>query len=163
LRQALLGEDTGAQAAKTETKDEDDEILNPLDMDVEDDEDLLVSSWLISGNAADRQQLNEPDEDENEEIVFADFKLPPPEPLDATEKSGVVDIAVQRIWTSAKELTGIPDLPESDGVKLAVQPKELWMLLMARLATRGGELDRKVLANFVAADFAVRCVGFLGC
>ena len=28
--------------AKEEAKDEDDEILNPLDMDVEDDEDLLV-------------------------------------------------------------------------------------------------------------------------
>jgi hypothetical protein len=28
--------------AKEEVKDEDDEILNPLDMDVEDDEDLLV-------------------------------------------------------------------------------------------------------------------------
>lgn len=43
LRQALLGEDAAGQATKTETKDEDDEILNPLDMDVEDDEDLLVS------------------------------------------------------------------------------------------------------------------------
>lgn len=42
LRQALLGEEAG-QATKTEPKDEDDEILNPLDMDVEDDEDLLVS------------------------------------------------------------------------------------------------------------------------
>jgi len=30
--------------AKEEAKDEDDEILNPLDMDVEDDEDLLVRS-----------------------------------------------------------------------------------------------------------------------
>jgi symplekin len=90
--------------------------------------------------------------------VFADFKLPPPEPLDPTEKSAVVDIAVQRIYTSAKDLAGIPDLPESDGVKLAVQPKELWMLLMARLATRGGDLDRKVLSNFVADDFAVRYV-----
>jgi len=28
--------------AKGEAKEEDDEILNPLDMDVEDDEDLLV-------------------------------------------------------------------------------------------------------------------------
>jgi len=28
--------------AKEEVKDEDDKILNPLDMDVEDDEDLLV-------------------------------------------------------------------------------------------------------------------------
>jgi len=41
LRQALLP--LGAMdQAKEEAKDEDDEILNPLDMDVEDDEDLLV-------------------------------------------------------------------------------------------------------------------------
>jgi hypothetical protein len=32
--------------AKDEVKDEDDEILNPLDMDVEDDEDLLVGLSL---------------------------------------------------------------------------------------------------------------------
>jgi hypothetical protein len=32
--------------AKEEVKDEDDEILNPLDMDVEDDEDLLVGLSL---------------------------------------------------------------------------------------------------------------------
>lgn len=31
-----------ADAAKDEAKDDDDEFLNPLDMDVDDDEDLLV-------------------------------------------------------------------------------------------------------------------------
>lgn len=41
LRQALLPEG-GIDQAREEVKDEDDEILNPLDMDVEDDEDLLV-------------------------------------------------------------------------------------------------------------------------
>jgi hypothetical protein len=37
--------------AKEEVKDEDDEILNPLDMDVEDDEDLLVCLSLQSDGA----------------------------------------------------------------------------------------------------------------
>jgi len=88
--------------------------------------------------------------------VFADFKLPPPEPLEDAEKTGLVDTAVERIWTSARDLAGLPDLPISDGVKLAVQPKEMWMLLLARLATRGGDLDRKVLSTFIADDFTVR-------
>lgn len=97
-----------------------------------------------------------PDEDESQEVMFAEFKLPPPEPLDATEKSGVVDTAVQRIWTSAKDLAGLPDLPPSDATRIAVQPKEIWMLLLARLATRGAEIDRKALCNYVAEDFAAR-------
>jgi symplekin len=157
LRQALLPEGM-VDIEKEEAKDEDDEILNPLDMDVEDDEDLLVS--LSGWASADMQQLNAPIEEEDEEVVFADFRLPPPEPLEAAEKTGIVDTAVQRIWTSAKDLAGLPDLPENDGVKLAVQPKEMWMLLLARLATRGGDLDRKVLGAFIAEDFAVRSVRF---
>lgn len=92
--------------------------------------------------------------------MFAEFKLPPPAPLDATERSGVIDTAVQRIWTSAKDLAGLPDLPTSDAIKIAVQPKEIWMLLLARLATRGGEIDRKALCTYVAEDFATRSVRF---
>jgi len=113
--------------------------------------------WYVHHpDSTNRQQLNAPAEEENEDVVFADFKLPPPEPLEDSEKSGLVDTAVARIWTSARDLAGLPDLPTSDGVKLAVQPKEMWMLLLARLATRGGELDRKVLCAFIAEDFAVR-------
>lgn len=104
------------------------------------------------------QQITAPDEDEAEAVMFAEFKLPPPAPLEAAERSGVVDTAVQRIWVSAKDLAGLPDLPPSDATRVAVQPKEIWMLLLARLATRGGEIDRKALSSYVAEDFATRFV-----
>lgn len=104
----------------------------------------------------DCKQLAAQDDDEAGAVVFAEFKLPPPEPLEAAERSGVVDTAVQRIWVSAKDLAGIPDLPPSDATRVAVQPKEIWMLLLARLATRGGEIDRKALSTYVAEDFATR-------
>lgn len=104
------------------------------------------------------QQMAAPDEDETGDVVFAEFKLPPPEPLQGAEKTGVIDTAVQRIWITAKDLAGLPDLAASDATKVAVQPKEIWMLLLARLATRGGEVDRKALCNYVAEDFALRYV-----
>lgn len=70
----------------------------------------------------------------------------------------MVDIAVQRIWTSGGDLASLPDivLPASDAVKIAVQPKEMWMLLLARLATRGADVKRKVISDYVVADFASR-------
>lgn len=47
LRPGLIS-DTGPDLVKDEGKDEDDEFLNPLDMDVDDDEDLLVSHYPIT-------------------------------------------------------------------------------------------------------------------
>lgn len=88
--------------------------------------------------------------------MFAEFKLPPPAPLDQTEKAGLADVAVRRIWTSAKDLATLPDLPASDAIRIAVQPKEIWMLLLSRLATRGADIDRQALCNYVAEDFASR-------
>jgi symplekin len=122
-----------------------------------------MSSWcvfpLARRSPADHYQLAAGVEDEAEEIMtFSDFKLPPPEPLDSSEKHGMVDIAVQRIWTSGGDLASLPDLvlPASDGVKVAVQPKEMWMLLLARLTTRGADVKRKVISDYVVSDFASR-------
>ena len=139
-------------------KDEEDEILNPLEMDVE-DEDLLVS-YLRS---CQFQQLTRCqltgglDDDEAEEpTTFVDFHLPPPAPLDTGERGGLVDSAIQRIYESAANLSSLPELKDNDGVKLAVSPKDMWMLLVARLASRGSEDRRKALVEYISADFASR-------
>ena len=92
--------------------------------------------------------------------MFAEIALPPPESLDPEERDHLVEDAVRRIWSSGDDLAILPDFDPGDGIKLAVQPKEMWMLLLARMATRGPELKRKVLSEFVAADFAARWVIF---
>lgn len=91
-----------------------------------------------------------------ENVTIADFRLPPPEPLPADEKNGIVDVAVKRIWDSGSELSHLADLKVSDGPRSAVQPKEMWMLLLARLSSRGREDKRQLIGEFVAKDFGMR-------
>lgn len=117
-----------------------DEVLNPLDMDL-DDEELLMEPL--------EQELDEP-------VMIADFRLPPPQALPEEDKNGIVDIAVQRIWDNGTELSHLADLKLSDAPRTAVQPKEMWMLLLARMSSRGGEDKRQVIGEFVAKDFAQR-------
>ncbi|WWC90959.1 uncharacterized protein L201_005897 [Kwoniella dendrophila CBS 6074] len=134
---------------KVEPKEEDlDEVLNPLDMDLDDD-DLLLDD------------VDEQPEEEEMPRTFSSFTLPPPEPLDAEDKSYVLSTALQRIWTTGADISTLPDpKEETDAIKLAVKPKEMWMLLLARLATRvKGDTDqerRKAVADFVAEDFLNR-------
>lgn len=89
-------------------------------------------------------------------MTFAEFHLPAPTSLESAERDELVDIAIQRIWQSGARLATLPDPPPSDGVRSAVQPKEMWMLLLARLATRASEAKRKMITKFVMADFAGR-------
>ena len=96
--------------------------------------------------------------EEEEIIAFADFTLPPPESVNPGEKDGLVNLTLERIWQSGDELASLPDLQPKDGTKVAVQPKEMWMLLLARLATRGPEVRRTIIADYVAADFSARSV-----
>lgn len=98
-----------------------------------------------------------PDEDEAEEqITITDFKLPPPEPLPAEEKNSLADMAVRRIWDTGADLSHLADLKISDAPRTAVQPKEMWMLLLARVSSRGGDDKRRLLGEFVAKDFGSR-------
>ncbi|OCF38750.1 symplekin, partial [Kwoniella heveanensis CBS 569] len=152
---AALGISTGVAAVKAEAvKEEDyDEVLNPLDMDLDDD-DLLL------------EDFDDAVEDEDEALAgqtFTSFTLPPPEPLDAEEKEYVLSTAIERIWTTGTDLSSLPDNTSSapnavgtDAFQTAVKPKEMWMLLLARLATRGAETKRKIIADFVVADFVNR-------
>jgi symplekin len=91
----------------------------------------------------------------DEAMIFTDIDLPAPEPLNPLEKDSVVADLVERMWSSGSELAGLPEIP-SDGLKAVVQPKDIWMLLLARMSTRSPETRRKAIADFVAADFAVR-------
>jgi symplekin len=75
--------------------------------------------------------------------------------LDAGDKEGVMRELLERIWASGADLAGLPEIPK-DGIKLAVQPKEMWMLLLARMSTRSPEARRKALSSFIAEDFAAR-------
>nr|XP_019049865.1 symplekin [Kwoniella bestiolae CBS 10118]OCF28795.1 symplekin [Kwoniella bestiolae CBS 10118] len=148
----LLASVLGVGVTKVEPKEEDvDEILNPLDMDLDDDDLLLEGDDEI------------PQEDEDMPLTFSSFTLPQPEPLDPEDKSYVLSTALQRIWTTGADLSTLPDAQEevqTDAIKLAVKPKEMWMLLLARLATRvNGENDRerrKAVADFVVEDFVNR-------
>ncbi|BEI87101.1 hypothetical protein CcaverHIS002_0704470 [Cutaneotrichosporon cavernicola] len=131
LASCLLGEDV---------KLEEDVVLNPLDMDLDDDELLM-----------------EPLEGELEEqVTITDFRLPPPEPLPLDEKTEIADSAVQRIWDTGSDLSHLADLKISDGPRAAVQPKEMWMLLLARISSRGGDDKRRLIGEFVARDFGSR-------
>ncbi|KAK4684675.1 symplekin, partial [Tremellales sp. Uapishka_1] len=121
-------------------KEEDDEILNPLEMDL-DDEDLLLET---------EQPIEE------EPVTFADFSLPAPEPLDKAEIDELVEMTMQRVWISGAELAGLPVAKEEEEKESAVFSKEMWMLILGRLASRGGEEKRKAMGDFVAKDFAVR-------
>jgi symplekin len=93
-----------------------------------------------------------------EPIVFTEFHLPPPEPFDASEKDYLVDSALERIWGTGADLASLPNPKETDRVRMAVHPKEMWMMLLARLQTRGGEDKRKAISGYVVQDFAERCV-----
>lgn len=131
LAPCLLGEDV---------KLEEDVVLNPLDMDLDDDELLM-----------------EPLEGELEEqVTITDFRLPPPEPLPIDEKTEIADSAVQRIWDTGSDLSHLADLKLSDAPRTAVQPKEMWMLLLARISSRGGDDKRRLIGEFVARDFGSR-------
>ncbi|WVR08835.1 hypothetical protein IAU60_005893 [Kwoniella sp. DSM 27419] len=140
LLAAALGVD------KVEPKDEDfDEVLNPLDMDL-DDEDLLMEG------------LDTQPEEEETGLTFISFTLPPAEPLDSEEKEYVMSTALTRIWETGTDLSALPDtkVVETDAIAVAVKPKEMWMLLLARLATRGPDVKRKMISDFVVEDFASR-------
>ncbi|KAL1405143.1 hypothetical protein Q8F55_008768 [Vanrija albida] len=146
-RQAIINEDPEAITVLSsslfkegELKAEEDEVINPLDVDLEDDDDFVPDL--------------EPEAEEN--VTIADFRLPAPEPLPEDEKNGIVDIAVRRIWDSGSELSHLADLKVSDGPRSAVQPKEMWMLLLARLSSRGREDKRQLIGEFVAKDFGIR-------
>ena len=103
-------------------------------------------------------QLAEPlaDEIEDEAITVTEFQLPAPSALDQSEKEELVTGALERICLSGDEMAGLPDVDVKDGVKLAVQAKEAWMLFMVRLATRGVAGKRKALADYISADFSAR-------
>lgn len=145
-RQAILDDDPAAvQALAPSLFGEDvkleDEVLNPLDMDLDDDDELLM----------------EPLEGELEEqVTITDFRLPPPEALPVDEKTEIADSAVQRIWDTGSDLSHLADLKISDGPRTAVQPKEMWMLLLARISSRGGDDKRRLIGEFVARDFGQR-------
>lgn len=144
-RQAILDDHPDAVQALApallKADDREDAVVNPLEMLDDDDEELLL----------------EPLEDELEQqVTIADFRLPPPEPLPEQEKDEVVDYAVRRIWDTGADLSHLADLKISDAPRSAVQPREIWMLLLARLSSRGGEDKRKLIGEFVAKDFASR-------
>ena len=140
--------------AKTEVE----EILNPLEMDVDDDDlvcalpcptcILILTVWQLERQLAD-DDLEEP-------TTFVEFQLPPPEAIEPEERSEIVRSALERIWQAGSDLASLPNVDAGDGVKVAVQPKEMWMLLTARSSTRGGEDMQKALVDFVNADFAAR-------
>ncbi|ODN76924.1 hypothetical protein L202_05498 [Cryptococcus amylolentus CBS 6039] len=140
--QPLLASPLGVGAAG-EVKAEDEEIVNPLDIE-DDDDDLLM--------------MDDPELaiEEEEPTAFTDFVLPPPEPLDPSDKDYILSNTIERIWQSGADLASLPDPKETDAAKTAIQPKEMWMLLLARLATRGAEVKRKTISEFVLADFANR-------
>lgn len=145
-RQAILDDDPAAVQVLAsclfteDVKAEEDVVLNPLDMDLDDDELLM-----------------EPLEGELEEqVTITDFRLPPPEALPTEEKIEIADSAVQRIWDTGSDLSHLADLKISDGPRTAVQPKEMWMLLLARISSRGGDDKRRLIGEFVAKDFGSR-------
>ncbi|ORY28819.1 Symplekin tight junction protein C terminal-domain-containing protein [Naematelia encephala] len=141
----LLASSLGLVKDEIKDEDETDLVLDPLDMDVDDDEDLLYAD----------DDADEPAEDA---VAFTEFTLPPPTPFQSTEKEEILDTTIQRIWEGGSELASLPDDDIGDGIRLAVQPKEIWMLLLARLTTRGAgaEGKRKAVIDFVMADFTNR-------
>lgn len=144
-RQAILDDHPDAVQALApallKADGREDAVVNPLEMLDDDDDELLL----------------EPLDDELEQqVTIADFRLPPPEPLPETEKEEVVDYAVRRIWDTGADLSHLADLKISDAPRSAVQPREIWMLLLARISSRGGEDKRKLIGEFVAKDFSSR-------
>ncbi|KIR28658.1 symplekin [Cryptococcus deuterogattii LA55] len=138
--QPLLAAALGVSSIVKEEEEE--EILNPLDME-DDDDDLLMDG-------------PEPLMEEEEPTSFTDFVLPAPEPLEPSDKEFIFSDTIERIWQTGADLASLPDPKDSDATKLAVKPKEMWMLLLARLATRGADVKRKVICDFIIADFANR-------
>jgi symplekin len=189
----------------TEVKDEKEDVLDPLEMDMDDDELLVSLSSLLRRGLlctrhrsarrkvhADIQADDESDVDEN--ITFADFTLPPPEPLSPQERDELIDDILERISASGQEMSGPVmstggndpwawltsatsdqvKVEGKDGLRGIMDVKEMWMILLSRLATRTGTLVAKAeqganeqdvavrskgrarVAEFIAADFAAR-------
>ena len=69
----------------------------------------------------------------------------------------MMNALVERIWTNGAELASLADV-DIDGRAARLQPKEMWMLILARLATRGEDYRRKAIVDFITQDFAARQV-----
>jgi hypothetical protein len=179
-----------AVAAKVEDydypiKEEEEEmpVADPLAMlDEDEDEDFEEDEAEELGQPTVEE---EPAVEEVMPLQFLQFKLPPPEPLDAAAREKLMLTALERICISGREVQGRLSAVAGDGtsdevegnvdssrVGTTLNPREMWILLLSRLASRGmvdqgqgtdgktmGTMSartRKVVCEFVAEDFAAR-------
>lgn len=180
-----------AQAVKAEPKDEDVEneraAIDPLNM-LADEEEEDEARQAIPVQATPVEEVSE----EKLEVIeavplkFANWKLPPPRALTAQARKNLLISALKRIWTSGQDIEqqafdisaledqsehriGLADT-ESSVTGRFVKPKAAWLLLVARLGSRGlvgtgqeagegnGQLRdvRKALSDYIAEDFSNR-------
>ncbi|KAF9462864.1 Symplekin tight junction protein C terminal-domain-containing protein [Collybia nuda] len=119
-----------------------DEPLDPLQMDIDQDEieyepdrlnkelsgdDPVLLSIVDVGSAATNLQL-------------IDFKLPPPKDLDEDERGQLIRNSVQRIWEGAEEIKNNGESISVDSTQAGGHSAtEMWMLLLVRMVTRVAE------------------------
>ena len=70
------------------------------------------------------------------ELPLSEFKLPPARELDENDREVIVQKAVTRIHEGAKDLVAYDTFDASDTLTAGIAPRELWMLVLIRMATR---------------------------
>jgi hypothetical protein len=162
-------------------KDEEVVVADPLAM-LDDEEEESEDEQME--DVAATTALEE-DQDEVVPLEFLNFKLPPPEPLNEEVRESLMLTALQRICISGRDVqgrlsavggdvTGDQVVGDEDAVHVGttLNPREMWILLLSRLASRGfdgsdvategntmatmSEKTRQSICDFVAADFAGR-------
>ncbi len=164
-------------------EDDDAPVADPLTMLEDDDEyggsDVAADEAASPGGGDDVQM------DEVVQLRFLEFKLPPPIPLDDTQRQTLMLTALKRICISGQDVQGTlaaTDLVQEDEVEgnsdsahvgTILSPKEMWILLLSRLPSRGmseaaqegeeaktmgslSEKARKAVCDFIATDFVNR-------
>ncbi len=166
--------------------------------DVVQDEEVAVADPLAMLDDEEEESEDEQMEDvaatsageeEQEEVMplkFHDFKLPPPEPLNEEARENLMLTALQRICITGRDVQGrlsavgadvsseqVEGYDDALRVGTTLNPREMWILLLSRLASRGidgseaapaegssmaimSEKTRQSVCDFVAADFAGR-------
>lgn len=168
---------------------------------------MAVTCLCQVGAISDIQADDESETDEA--ITFANFTLPPPELPSLEERDEMIEDILKRISDSGQEMAGAAATVVAgttdpwawltsasaaasseggggkDGLRGIMDVKEMWMLLLSRLATRAGaiaqgdgdadevkaegvngskgeamirEKGRRRVAEFIAGDFAARSV-----
>ncbi|KAG5652625.1 hypothetical protein H0H81_004354 [Sphagnurus paluster] len=117
-----------------------DEPVDPLQMDIDQDELEYEPDRLNEELSGDIPLEPSSIDDLTENIQLLEFKLPPPRDLPEADRMQQLSKTIQRIWDGAEELKVSGEaLPVESTQAGGNSATEIWMLLLVRMITRVAE------------------------